>query len=201
MKVSEDEFDVLMQTNEHISDSQQERAKKKTNHSNRGQKLEELIEKTNEHYLYQGRAQVVKVPEPVSQISGIDENGHFKAHYARKSIVDYLGAYKGYSIAFDAKGTGVKTRFDLGNVKAHQYNFLASHVACGGIGFLLVWFKAHDEKYYLPFQLLDEYWQAKFKGGRKSIPYEEIARPEYLIESNGLAPVDYLSVIDREVVG
>lgn len=200
-RLSADELDIMLESNEHVKEINSGNNKSsKTKHANRGQKLEDMIEKTNKHYLSTGRAQVVKVPEPVSQISSIDQNGHFKAHYAKKSIVDYLGTYKGYSIAFDAKETSIETRFDLSNVKVHQYNYLASHVNCGGIGFLLVWFKVHDEKYYLPFELLDEYWQAKFRGGRKSIPYDEIAHSKFEIEKNGLVLVDYLSVLEREMI-
>ncbi|WP_408956215.1 Holliday junction resolvase RecU [Natroniella sp. ANB-PHB2] len=169
-------------------------------YANRGQGLEDMIELSNEQYSMQGRAQVNKIPEPVSQISKIDRRGHFKAHYARKSIVDFLGTYKGHSIAFDAKETSVATRFDLSNVKDHQYTYLTTHVSCGGIGFLIVWFKEQDEKYYLPFELLDRYWQGQFRGGRKSIPYEKVAQEKYRIGSHGLILVDYLKVIESEVI-
>lgn len=172
----------------------------KIGYANRGQALEDMVEKSNQKYKAQGRAQIDKIPEPVNQISKVDKRGQFKAHYAEKAIVDFVGTYKGHSIAFDAKETSVETRFDLGNVKTHQYNYLATHVAHGGVGFLLVWFKEQDEMYYLPFELLDEYWQEQFRGGRKSIPYEEIAKNKYLIERSGLVLVDYLSVLDREVI-
>ncbi|MBM7623733.1 Holliday junction resolvase RecU [Sporohalobacter salinus] len=168
-------------------------------HANRGQALEDMIEATNEQYLHQGKALVQKIPEPVNQISKMDRKGYFKAHYAKKSIVDYLGTYRGYSLAFDAKETSIKTRLDLGNIKDHQYTYLASHTANGGISFLVVWFKEQDEMYYLPFQLLDQYWQGKFQGGRKSIPYQEIAKKKYQIQSQGLVLVDYLSVVERVI--
>ncbi|MCK8824715.1 Holliday junction resolvase RecU [Fuchsiella alkaliacetigena] len=170
-------------------------------YANRGQALEDMIELTNNQYLRQGRALVQKIETPVKQLSKISRNGTFKACYKKKSTVDYLGIYKGQGIAFDAKQTKVETRFDLKNVKKHQYLYLTSWVANGGIGFLIVHFAIQDEFYYLPFKLLDRYWQAKLKGGRKSIPYDEVAKKKYRIDQGQSgALIDYLSVIEDEVI-
>jgi len=169
-----------------------------TNYANRGQDLEDMIETTNQIYLRQGRALVQKIPTPVKVLNTNSKTGKITGFYEKKSTVDYIGAYQGVPIAFDAKETSVETRFDLSNVKDHQYTFLASHVANGGIGFLIVWFKEQDEFYYLPYELLDEYWQNKLNGGRKSIPYEEIASEEYRIHSQQV-PVDYLSVVEKVI--
>ncbi|MBM7624765.1 Holliday junction resolvase RecU [Sporohalobacter salinus] len=167
-------------------------------YANRGQDLEDMIETTNQIYIQQGRLLVQKIPTPVKVLNTNQKTGKVTGFYEKKSTVDYIGIFQGKGIAFDAKQTSVDTRFDLSNVKDHQYLFLSSWVASGGIGFLVVYFSSLDEFYYLPYDLLDEYWQNKLKGGRKSIPYEEIARKKYRIKSQQV-PVDYLSVVERSV--
>jgi len=165
------------------------------NYANRGQGLEDEIELTNQEYLRHGLALVQKVPTPIKQISPI-KRGKFTAVYEKKSTVDYIGIYNGISLAFDAKETQVETRFDLSNVKEHQYLHLTSWHCNKGLGFLVVRFATLGETYYLPYEVLDEYWQGMLTGGRKSIPYDVIAKPEYEIkQGKGMALVDYLSVI------
>ncbi len=51
----------------------------------------------------------------------------------KKSTVDYIGLFKGVPIAFDAKETKIETRFDLSNIKEHQYHFLENWEKNGGI--------------------------------------------------------------------
>lgn len=169
-------------------------------YANRGQDLEDLIERTNQEYVRQGQALVQKIPTPVKVLDTNYNTGRITGFYKKKSTVDYRGTYKGYSLAFDAKETSVETRLDLGNIATHQYTHLATHVANGGIGFLVVWFKSQDEIYYLPFELLDEYWQGMSNGGRKSIPYDEIAKEKYKIEQGkNLVLVDYLKVVESVI--
>ncbi|GAB6098606.1 Holliday junction resolvase RecU [Halanaerocella petrolearia] len=168
------------------------------NYANRGQKLENMIETSNQQYSFQGRALIQKIPTPVKVLDINSRTGKItNGFYKQKSTVDYIGAYKGVAIAFDAKETSVETRFDLSNVKKHQYQYLKDWVANGGIGFLIVYFNSLGEIYYLPFELLDKYWQDMRKGGRKSIPYIKIANEEMLINGKGLILVDYLAIVDK----
>jgi len=169
-----------------------------SSYANRGQDLEDMIQTSNEIYLRQGKALVQKIPTPVKVLNTNSKTGKITGFYEKKSTVDYTGVYQGCSLAFDAKETSVETRFDLNNVGDHQYTYLASHTTNGGISFLIVWFKEQDEMYYLSFELLDQYWQNQFNGGRKSIPYEKIAKEEYQIQSNQV-PVDYLSVVEEMI--
>ena len=181
VKWSEDQLEILKSVSE---DDQA------VNYANRGQDLEDMIETSNERYKFEGKALVQKIPEPIRQISDIQQGGRFTAIYEKKSTVDYIGTYKGYALAFDAKSTKVETRFDLSNVAKHQYEFMKNWHDNGGISFLVVLFKSHGEIYYLPFETL-RYWQEE--ADRKSIPYESF---QYEIEANGLVQVDYLSVVD-----
>ncbi|MCK8827575.1 Holliday junction resolvase RecU [Natroniella acetigena] len=168
------------------------------NYGGRGKVLENMIETSNRQYLFQNRAVIQKIPTPVKVLNINSRTGKItNGFYEQKSTVDYIGSYKGQAIAFDAKETRIETRFDLSNVKKHQYNYLKNWAANGGIAFLIIYFNALDEAYYLPYSLLDEYWQGRLKGGRKSIPYQKIAKQEYKIGSQGLVVLDYLEVIDR----
>ena len=54
-----------------------------------------------------------------------------------KATVDFLGAYKGVPIAFDAKHTKEK-RISWSRLESHQWEFLLQWEKCGGIAFILV---------------------------------------------------------------
>ncbi|MBM7623444.1 Holliday junction resolvase RecU [Sporohalobacter salinus] len=167
------------------------------NYANRGRQLETELKTTNEYYNSQGIAKIQKIPIPVKVLNFNSQTGKItNAFYEKKSTVDYIGTYQGRTIVFDAKETKVKTRFDLKNIKQHQYQYLKEQYQCGAIAFLLVRFKKLDESYYLPFELLDKYMIQK-PNGRKSIPYEDIAKDRYRLEANGLILLDYLSVVDE----
>ena len=195
MRVSEEQLNQMQ-------NEQAENGQTAESYANRGKDLEELIEQANERYRQTERALVQKIPTPVKVLNINSQTGKItNGFYEQKSTVDYIGTFQGLPIAFDAKETSVKTRFDLSNVKRHQYEYLRDWKANGGVGFLVVFFKSRDEIYYLPFELLDKYWKEKRMGGRKSIPYKAIARDGWLIGGNGLVLVDYLEVIEREVVG
>lgn len=168
-------------------------------YGNRGQMLENMIEAANGYYSWQGKALVQKIPTPVKVLHIDERTGRITSgFYEKKSTVDYIGLYKGVPIAFDAKQTNIETRFDLSNIHDHQYNYLANFNDNGGISFLIVHFTTLDETYYLPFDTLKYYWNNKLKGGRKSIPYDDIAKEEYRI-SKGRVAIDYLDVI-KEVI-
>lgn len=170
-------------------------------YANRGKQLEVELETTNQYYNSRGIAKIQKIPIPVKVLDFNPRSGKItKAFYEKKSTVDYIGTYKGRTIVYDAKETNVETRFDLKNIKEHQYQYLQDQHQCGAIAFLLVRFKNLDETYYLPFELLDKYMSNQHRGGRKSIPYEEIAKEKYKLKANGLILLDYLEIIDKVMV-
>ncbi|TDX48296.1 Holliday junction resolvase RecU [Orenia marismortui] len=176
----------------------------------RGDLTEGIINRVNLNYKHRGIAEINKVPTPTKYVGKCQQKwrrnkGHFIACFDSKSTVDYIGTFQGKSIAFDAKESQVDTRFDLKNIKKHQYKFLKRHVTSGGIGFLLIHFTNLHEFYYLPFKILDKYWTDMIKNdGRKSIPYNAIARPEYRIsqgkEDRRGIYIDYLNVIEKEIL-
>ena len=66
----------------------------------------------------------------------------------------------------------------------------------GGIGFLIVYFKKHDEVYLLPYEVLESYWEARHTE-RKSIPYEVFKEKGHLIKIGYMPRLDYLKVLDE----
>ena len=167
-------------------------------YGNRGKSFETMIQTSNQQYKFQDIALIQKIPTPVKVLDIDSYTGKIRSgFYEQKSTVDYMGTYQGQAVAFEAKETNVETRFDLSNVKEHQYSFLKSWVNSGGLGFILVQFSALDEIYFLPFSLLEEYWEAMNNGGRKSIPYKKIAKDKYRVGNDGMIIVDYLSIVDN----
>ena len=166
-------------------------------YANRGQNFEAMIEQANEAYLNQGVALIYKIPTPVKVLN--NNGGTVTGFYEKKGAPDYMGVYDQGAICFDAKSTKVETRFDLKNLKKHQYTFMKNFSIAGGLAFVLVQFKTLDETYYLPLEKIREYEGYYLNEysyeGRKSIPYDEIAIEEHKIEQQGLIALDYLSVI------
>ena len=168
--------------------------------ANLGMLLEEMINETNQYYLDKGIAVVHKKPIPI-QIVKVNYPSRCEAiiteaYYKTPSTTDYNGIYKGRYIDFEAKETNIATSFSLNNIHAHQVEHLKQITIHGGIGFLIVYFKKHDEIYLLPFDVLNEYWE-KRNTERKSIPYDVFKEKAYLIKINYLPRIDYLKVLDE----
>ena len=168
--------------------------------ANLGMLLEEMINDTNQYYLNHGIAVIHKKPIPI-QIVKVNYPSRCEAiiteaYYKTPSTTDYNGIYRGKYIDFEAKETNVATSFSLNNIHAHQVEHLKEIVRHGGIGFLIVYFKKHDEIYLLPYEVLEPYWEARHTE-RKSIPYEVFKEKAYLIKINYQPRLDYLKVLDE----
>ena len=158
-------------------------------HANRGKAFEESIIMVNEIYKARGKAIITKVPTewiPIRQGGKI-----VSAKVENKSIVDFLGSYKGQSIAFDAKECLSSDRIRWAELKEHQQEFLDRHYKTGGISFVFVSFKG-GRYFAVPWKVweygLDE-WQA---GGAASIHIKDFL-PEWKVPQS----LDYLPVVDR----
>lgn len=93
----------------------------------------------NDMYKARGKAIITKVPTewiPIRQGGKI-----VTAKVEHRSIVDFLGSYKGQSLAFDVKESLSKDRIRWDEVKEHQQDFLDRHYKTGGISFVMVGFK------------------------------------------------------------
>ena len=168
--------------------------------ANLGMLLEEMINNTNTYYLNKGVAVIHKKPIPI-QIVKVNYPSRCEAiiteaYYKTPSTTDYNGVYRGKYIDFEAKETNNLTSFSLNNIHAHQVEHLKQIVSHGGIGFLIVYFKKHDEVFLLPYEVLEGYWE-KRNTERKSIPYEVFKEKGYLIKVSYIPRLDYLKVLDE----
>lgn len=168
----------------------------KISQANRGRSFEQLIEHSNNQYLAKGKALVQKVPTPWRVVRRGKQI--ISAHPEEKSTVDFVGVSDGNPIAFDAKSTRELTRFPLSNIETHQMVFLQNFHDQGGRAFVLIEFAKIYEVYLVPFVKLREYWNVARKGGRKSIPYEDMKLFPQIRSGNGIA-LDYLSVFDESL--
>lgn len=164
----------------------------------RGSTLEDLINHTNERYREQKLALIQKIPTPITPINIDKESRHITlAYFDQKSTVDYIGAVQGIPICFDAKECAANT-FPLQNVHEHQVAFMKEFEAQGGIAFIIIYYTARDEMYYLPFSDLYRFWTRMEEGGRKSFTYEEVDK-SWQIKGVRDMFVHYLEQIQKDL--
>lgn len=168
----------------------------------RGSTLEDMINRTNERYKEAGLALIQKIPTPITPIKIEKETRHITlAYFEQKSTVDYIGAVQGIPVCFDAKECAVDT-FSLQNIHEHQVDFMRNFEKQGGVAFFLIYYTHKDLLYYLPFEMLDFFWERAQSGGRKSFRYEEL-NPAYILPKKHGVLVPYLDALkvdleDRE---
>lgn len=164
----------------------------------RGSTLEDLINHTNESYREKRLALIQKIPTPITPVSIEKESRHITmAYFDQKSTVDYIGAVQGVPVCFDAKECAVST-FPLQNVHAHQVAFMREFEEQGGVAFIILYFTAKDEMYYIPFAELDTFWSRMQEGGRKSFTYDELDKT-WKIRSFRDIYVHYLEPLQRDL--
>ena len=140
----------------------------------RGSTLEDLINRSNEQYLEKGLALIQKIPTPITPIKIDKEHRHITlAYFDQKSTVDYIGAVQGIPVCFDAKECTSNT-FALQNIHEHQVRFMEQFEKQGGISFLIIFYTARNELFYLPYADMRRFWERAKSGGRKSFRYEEL---------------------------
>lgn len=164
----------------------------------RGSTLEDLINRTNEKYADAGLALIQKIPTPITPIKMDKESRHITlAYFDQKSTVDYIGAVQGIPVCFDAKECAVDT-FALQNIHEHQVEFMRRFERQGGIAFFLIYYTHRNIFYYLPFEMLDFFWQRAKDGGRKSFRYEEL-NPAYFLPKKPGVLVPYLDMLQIDL--
>lgn len=164
----------------------------------RGSTLEELINHTNESYREKKLALIQKVPTPITPIEIDKTSRHITlAYFDQKSTVDYIGAVQGIPVCFDAKESAVST-FPLQNIHPHQIRFMREFEEQGGIAFIILFYTALNEMYYIPLADLNRFWDRMGEGGRKSFTYEEIDR-DFQIRSHRDMMVHYLEPLQKDL--
>ncbi|MEH7114543.1 Holliday junction resolvase RecU [Neobacillus niacini] len=164
-----------------------------------GASFEEMLKKSCEYYQYIGVALIHKIPTPWSVSYDKQSRRVIRAHPEEKSSVDFEGVWHGRSVAFEAKSTRERKRFDLKNIQQHQLDYLMMHQDQGGLSFFLIEFAKIGEVYLVWYDQVQEWWDNMENGGRKSIPYSWI-QIHCCIVVPGRAPLDFVRVLEREKV-
>ena len=164
----------------------------------RGSTLEEFLNRTNEKYLEQGLALIQKIPTPITPVKIDKEHRHITlAYFDQRSTVDYIGAVQGIPVCFDAKECHADT-FPLQNLHEHQVEFMREFEKQDGIAFLIIYYSARNELYYMPFEEIDRFWNRAKEGGRKSVRYEEL-NPKYFMTLKNGCMVPYLDTLQIDL--
>ncbi|MCM3031398.1 Holliday junction resolvase RecU [Niallia sp. MER 6] len=176
-------------------------AKKNDSYSNRGMRLEELINESNDFYLTQDICVVHKKPTPITVVS-VDYSRRSstrinEAYYQTPSTLDYCGIYKSRYLDFDAKETKNKTSFPLSNFHQHQIEHMERVKKHGGICFAIFYFKTLNKVFHLDAEVIIEYWKNQSKGGRKSIPFKIFEDKGNEIKVGYRPSIDYIKIIDK----
>ena len=165
----------------------------------RGSTLEDLINRTIEHYREKSLALIQKVPTPITPINIDKTSRHITlAYFEKKSTVDYIGAVQGIPVCFDAKECAVDT-FPLHNVHEHQVAFMGDFEKQDGISFLIIYFSHRNLYYYMRFEELMKFWNRMMDGGRKSFTIDELNSDFYLSEGTGANLVPFLQGIQMDL--
>lgn len=164
----------------------------------RGSTLEEMVNRTNEHYQERGLALIQKIPTPITPVKMDKEHRQITlAYFEKRSTVDYIGAAQGIPICFDAKECVADT-FPLQNVHGHQVRFMESFERQEGIAFLIIYYSERNELYYMRFSELLKFWERAEAGGRKSIRYEELDKRFFMNPEHGYL-VPYLDAVNLDL--
>lgn len=164
----------------------------------RGSAFEELINLTNERYRELNLALIQKVPTPITPIQIDQATRHITlAYFEKKSTVDYIGAVQGIPVCFDAKECAEDT-FALSNVHEHQFEFMEAFERQEGAAFLLIYYTAREQFYYLRFAKLKEFYERMRRGGRKSIRFEE-TEEDFFLPKGKSVPVPYLETLQKDL--
>ena len=164
----------------------------------RGSTLEEFLNRTNEKYLEQGLALIQKIPTPITPVRIDKEHRHITlAYFDQRSTVDYIGTVQGIPVCFDAKECHTDT-FPLQNLHEHQVEFMRQYEKQDGVAFLIIYYSARNELYYMPFSEIQRFWKRAQEGGRKSIRYEEL-NPKYFMTLKNGCMVPYLDALQIDL--
>ena len=165
----------------------------------RGSELEEIVNLTNEKYREKKLALIQKIPTPIKPIQIDKATRHITlAYFDQRSTVDYIGTVQGIPVCFDAKECAVKT-FPLQNIHPHQIAFMSEFENQGGVAFIILSYTSEDEIYYIPFDVIYDFWRRMEDGGRKSFTYEEVISRAWKIRSHRDMLVHYLEQLQMDL--
>ena len=164
----------------------------------RGSTLEEFLNRTNEKYVEQGLALIQKIPTPITPVQIDKEHRHITlAYFDQRSTVDYIGAVQGIPVCFDAKECNTDT-FPLQNIHEHQVTFMNQFEKQDGVAFIIIYYSARNELYYMKYTELQKFWNRAKEGGRKSIRYDEL-NPKYFMQLKQGCYVPFMDALQLDL--
>ena len=164
----------------------------------RGSTLEDFVNRTNERLRERNLALIQKIPTPITPVKIDKEHRHITlAYFEKQSTVDYIGAVQGIPVCFDAKECVADT-FPMQNIHEHQVKFMDDFEKQGGIAFLLIYYSANNQLYYMRFQELMKFWNRAMEGGRKSFRLDELDE-RFFMEMQGGCYIPYLDAMNRDL--
>ncbi|MCF6515068.1 Holliday junction resolvase RecU [Lactobacillus sp. S2-2] len=177
--------------------------KNKISYGDRGMKLENEINQSNEFYLIKEEAVIHKKPTPI-QIVKVDYPKRSaavikEAYFQKSSTTDYNGIYKGFYLDFDAKETNNIKSFPLKNFHEHQINHMRMCDNQGGIVFTIIKFVKSNELFLLEFKYLKQFWDRMNNNGKKSISKSELQKYGFQIDYKLNPLIPYLEII-KEII-
>ena len=181
-----------------VKKRQNENNKHFIDYANRGMKLEDDLNITNNYYRDIGKAVIYKKPTPIkiTKVNYLSRSNVTikEAFFDTPSTTDYNGVYKGKYIDFEAKETTSKTAFPLSNIHPHQLRHLENVETHGGIAFIIVKFTHLNKIYLLMEKDVKSFLE---KTTRKSIPIKYFEDNGYIIKEKFNPRIDYLEILDN----
>lgn len=205
-------FEDSLHNGEHYRDPTPYQAlrERPINYANRGMDFEGLVKAQNGWYRNQGIGRIDKQNTHFLPIR--DARGKIvTAKVDEKATVDFVGRYRGYPIAFDAKECG-KDVIELKRLEPNQVDFLEDWTRDGcGIGFVAVLFR-WEIGYIVPWFFWRAAMAARCTGnsgapvsamgmtwtptGKASIRRDEMA-PQWAVPVGGRGGFDYIATARR----
>lgn len=143
-----------------------------------GQLFEDIVTASCHHYIAEGKALIIKTPEPMKPIRDLGQ-GKFIACYEKHAQPDYKGTLAGgRTVIFDAKHTD-EDRLLQRAVTEAQTVALNKHQEFGAVCFVLVSF-GFQQFFNIPWEV---FRTMKERYGRKYIKPEDVQ--EYRVSFNG----------------
>lgn len=168
---------------------------KVVNYAHRGKGLQNLIDTANRQYWYAGHGLIQFIETPMRQKTV----GRRKTWvFSKKSTVDYVGTLMGgHSIAFEAKQTKLKTRFDFSNIGFHQMEHLKQQTILGGSAFLLIEFTHHNKIFFVDYRDIAPHFYKAWEDDEavKSLKYEWFIENCPIVKPGRGVCLDYLKYV------
>lgn len=163
--------------------------------ANKGKAFEEEVELANKQYKRKGIALIQKISTPWTVIR--KGKKIVSAFPQGKSTLDFRGTVKGgTSISFDCKENKKEKRgLPLANIQDHQIEYMRQALEMGERTFILCYMAMFDKRYFIPGEIVIEYWDRWQKNkGKKGYNFIPIHAMKEVRSRNGIL-LDYLEAI------